>query len=214
MSEPEWPEAKFLQHPLGELDIDAYCSQFPRDPSTRVFGEKSTGYLESIQAGLNADILFDAPKFVVVLREPSARAVSHYRFTHAAGHEPLPIAEALTEESERRPWPRSSISVSPYHYIRRGVYVDYLRPWLERWDRSRMFVAIHERLIASPEALTDLEDFLGVSRRDHDRPGRVNRTHSPMSTDELDAMARLAPTYSEANDQLRDLLDDPIDEWA
>ena len=213
MAQPEFPESRILLKPPEEFDRNTFCARFSNDPSIRAFGEKSTSYLESIDAGVSADILFNEPRFVAVLREPAARAMSHYRYTRAGGLENLPFIDALTEDAEQRSWSRASVSVSPFHYVRRGKYVEYLRPWLERWDSSRIFVAIHERLLASPDHLTDLESFLGVSRTRHPIPGLVNAAKNPMSGFEADIHGTLRSAYAEVNDQLRELLNDPIDEW-
>ena len=213
MAQPESPESRILLQPSEEFDWDTFCGHFPNDPTIQAFGEKSTSYLESIDAGVSADAIFKEPRFVVVLREPAARAMSHYRYTRAAGLEDLPIIDALTEDAEQRSWSRASVSVSPFHYVGRGKYVEYLLPWLERYDSSRMFVAIHERLLASPDHLGDLESFLGVSRIRHPIPGLVNAAKDPMPGFDAEIQRSLRSNYAEANDQLRELLNDPIEEW-
>lgn len=213
MAQPETPESKILLRPPRDIDVAAFYERFPDDPLVHRFGEKSTSYLDSEEAGITADLVFDEPKYVAVLREPVARAISHYRFTQANGREVLTMADAFTDLAESREWSRDSISVSPYHYLRRGKYVEYLRPWMKRWGPDRVFVAIHERLLADPEHLAELEHFLGVTRADRTLPGIVNAAAVGTDLIPTGIVGDLEVRFAAANDELRDLLDDPIDEW-
>ena len=68
---------------------------------------------------------------VVVLRDPVERAVSNWRFSTENGLETRPLEDGAAREPGRpAPWDPAVTSVSPFAYLERGRYVDYLEPWV------------------------------------------------------------------------------------
>lgn len=164
MAKPLRPEPKFFlvdeQYAKG---LDFYDREYFSDPGARVRGEKSTSYLESeVAAARLAEMLPSAP-LVVVLRDPVRRAISNYRFTAQHGHDDLPIAEALRASATgERTWDRSRFSVSPYAYVPRGRYVEYLERFTRHVPRERLCVVIFEELVCDPAVIAGLYERLGA----------------------------------------------------
>lgn len=164
MAKPLRPEPKFfLDDRLYAKGLDFYETEYFSDPAARLLGEKSTSYLESeIAAARLAKTLPSSP-LVVVLRDPVQRAISNYRFTAQHGHEELPLAEALRASQTRgRRWDRERFSVSPYAYVPRGRYVDFLERYARHVPREHLSVVLFEELTQDPAVIAGLYERLGV----------------------------------------------------
>ncbi len=139
MARPARPEPKvFLSDELTARGIDWYRqTYFAHATSERVWGEKSTSYLEDDEAAHRARRMLGDAQIVVQLRDPVARAVSNWRFSTSHGLEDRPLDRALEENLEgARSWDRDATSVSPFAYLERGRYIDYLGPWLTSFPTS------------------------------------------------------------------------------
>lgn len=163
MAEPARPEPKvFLApDPPGHAAYDA--AYFGHADEGDLLGEKSTSYLEDVACGERAvAVLGHDVRFLVQVRDPVARAVSHWRFSTDHGFENRGLTEALTANLDGPlPWDPARTSVSPYAYLERGRYADYLRPWLERWP-GRVRVQFLEDLAATPRVIAATYAWLGV----------------------------------------------------
>ena len=110
-------------------------------------------------------------RFVVILRDPVERAISHFLHTRRTGHEPLDLAAALDAEPARLDrvaadgW-RGAVAhdVARQHsYLARSRYGEQLERWFEHVPRERVHVLRTEDLAARPEQeLAAVTDFLGL----------------------------------------------------
>lgn len=207
MAKPARPEPKFFLDPEKcrrglawyEATYFAGAEAFP------VHGEKSTSYLESEAAAERAAGMLPAAHVLVMLRNPIDRAISNWRLSTTAGLEDLPLEQALTDNLERtRLWDRSTTSVSPFAYLERGRYVDYLIPW-QRYFAGRLHVLFLEEFAANSDAVArvyrtiDVDPtFQPVSLRT-----RVNAAESPVPAIEPSLAQRLRGYFEESNDRLR-----------
>ncbi|GIU85366.1 MAG: deacetylase sulfotransferase [Acidimicrobiales bacterium] len=105
---------------------------------------------------------------VAVLRDPVARAFSHYHHSVRKGHETLSFEEALEAEDDRLAGPPdpavpSSIDLHRrYSYFARGCYARQLERWNEHFPREQLLVVFHQDLV---------EDWEGTLRRIQDHVG-------------------------------------------
>lgn len=164
MAKPMYPEPKFfLDDALYARGPRYYEAEFFSEPETRVRGEKSTSYIEYEVAARRMRETFPEAVAVVVLRDPVRRAVSNYRFTSQHGHEDMPLAEALrASASGERTWDRARFSVSPFAYLERGRYVDYLETWARHLPPEQIHVVFFEEMVADGFGLEALFRRLGV----------------------------------------------------
>jgi hypothetical protein len=144
-----------VPYPVGRVDsLDAYERLF--DPAFAVRGEASPGYSnhprrEGVPERIEA--LLPEVKLVYIVRDPIARAVSHYQMQVGLSEERRPAAEALTDLSE----PRTS-------YLQPGLYATQLELYLRRFPQERILVVDQADLRADrAPTLRQIFDFLGVT---------------------------------------------------
>lgn len=216
MAKPLRPEPKFFLEPDAVTrGLETYhATYFGHRPNARVHGEKGTSYIESEEAARRIVEVLPAPKIVMLFRDPIARAVSNYRFSVDNGLEALPLAEALTEEAEARPYDRSRISASPFGYLRRGLYIEYLEMYLKYVPRDKVFIGVFEELVRDGNTFESLCAFLGIgsSRRQlRTRPVNASEGEEP-ELSEADII-RLRTYYLPTVDRLERFLGRRINAW-
>ncbi len=165
MAQPVKPEPKFfITDALYQQGIEYYERQyFQRKDGIILRGEKSTSYIEVEKAAQRISTHFPNARIIFILRDPIERAISNYWFSVKNGLEKLPIEQAfMMEESRREQFDPSVVSVSPFAYLRRGRYIDYLEMYTKYFSRDQIFIAIQEKITHSKELLRELYTFLGV----------------------------------------------------
>jgi hypothetical protein len=218
MARPSRPEPKvFLDRDRWRRGLQWYRGTYfdaalADRPAAQLLAEKSTSYLEHASAAAAAAEVLGSAEIVVLLRDPVERAISNWRFSAANGLEDRPLERALRENLVRaRPWDPQTTSVSPYAYLERGRYVEYLRPWLERFPTT-LHSRFTEELVGCPDALGDLYGALGVnpSFRPTGLDERVNAAGgiAPKLDEELQAEVRAY--FSDSDAKLRELLGRPL----
>lgn len=208
MAQPARPEPKvFLASNVVERGLEWYEATYFADvTSESLLGEKSTSYLEDATAAERAAAVLGSVPIVVQLRDPVVRAVSNWRFSSANGLERRPLHQALEENLEGPTvWEPGRTSVSPYAYLERGRYVDYLQPWFTVFPGT-MNVRFLEEL--SDDSLAELYNRLGVDPTfvppRPDRPARKSEGPAPILPAEL--LSRLRAYFGPADERLRELL--------
>ncbi|NVK58098.1 MAG: sulfotransferase domain-containing protein [Alteromonadaceae bacterium] len=131
-----------------ELGFDWYKANFPN--GTKLTGEATPDYLYLDQA--RSRITADLPKttrFVVILRDPVKRLVSHYFHARRLGYEDLRLEEALNQESDRIGLHGDQLAGHPlekrsfrhaYSYFDRGLYDVQLEKWFSVVPRDQFYV--------------------------------------------------------------------------
>ncbi|MPZ61058.1 MAG: hypothetical protein GEU93_07135 [Propionibacteriales bacterium] len=207
MARPSRPEPKiFMSEELAGRGLDWYRKTYFEHATTEaLLGEKSTSYLESGEAAGRAAATLGSAEIVVQLRDPVARAVSNWRFSTAHGLENRPLATALEENLQGpRAWDPALTSVSPYAYLERGRYIDYLEPWLAGFP-GRAHVRFLEELVDGWSPVQDLYEALGVDPK-FQPPGEVERVNASEGPEpELDAglVRRLREYFAPSDRRLR-----------
>jgi hypothetical protein len=158
---------------------------------------------------------YPSMRLIAVLRDPVARAYSHYSHQVRMGHESRTFAEAIACEEEllapelERMLADESYDSRPYRlfsYVTRGLYLDQLERWLRVFPREQLLVLASEDLFERPaETLPAVLRFLGLPPRPgltlpHERRGG----YDPVIPD--DAAERLAVVYEEPNRRLYEFL--------
>ncbi|GAA4999701.1 sulfotransferase [Pseudoluteimonas lycopersici] len=163
MAKPMRPEPKYFIRPRANDDLAEYRATFFAGADAQWFGEKSTSYIEYPEAAERISRLLPDATLFFMLRDPVERAISNYRFSHGNGLEPLSIERALDAEAGRiAEGGSAATSVSPYAYVARGRYVDYLEPWFAHFPASRIHLLVAERLVGSRDGLRDVFARLGL----------------------------------------------------
>lgn len=137
-----------------------------------VVGEASPYYLFHPLAPRRAAALLPRARIIAVLRDPVARAYSHYQMEVAQGHEPLGFVEALDAEPERLAGELERIERDPsyaafafrnFSYQARGDYLEQLRRWYDAYPAEQILVLRSEDLFADPaRVVAQTLEFLGL----------------------------------------------------
>ncbi len=220
MAHPVKPEPKFFMNDeLVAKGLDYYRqTYFGEKPGALLYGEKSTSYIEIERAAQHVSTYLPDAKFVFVLRNPVERAVSNYWFSVKHGVETLPIEAALHQESERmHAYDASKISVSPFAYLKRGHYMEYLDVYLRYFPREQIHVLIYEQMVAGLEPIQDLYRFLGVDA-DFDPPSRHQRINAndvrPADPIAPELQVYMEQHFAASNQALAHWLGRDIPEWG
>ncbi|MFP4475807.1 MAG: sulfotransferase domain-containing protein [Desulfatibacillaceae bacterium] len=160
-----------LNHEKG---VNWYRARFPLALAARriAVGEASPYYMVHPHVPGRLHGLLPSARLILLLRDPTQRAVSHYFHEHRKGREPLPIMQALEAEEERiaGEWERmvadpsyTSRAHQSFSYKQRGHYAEQIERYLEYFDRKQTLVLQSERLFTDPAATVgEVCRFLGV----------------------------------------------------
>lgn len=208
LARPRRPEPKvFLDEEIlargAEWYLEAY---FPHRAQARVLAEKSTSYLDHPEAIARVVATLDAPRVLAQLRDPVARAVSHWRFSSEHGVEERPLVDALRESlTAEAPWDASRFSTSPFAYLSRGRYAESLRPWLDAFGERGRVQFLEEDGAAARRSLFG---WLGVdpAPAQYDPPDPANASAGPAPELPAGLVARLRDYFEDSDQELRDLV--------
>jgi hypothetical protein len=149
-------------------------------------------------------------RLIAVLRDPVARAWSHYQYEVSHAREPLPFMAALDAERERVDGEEEKIVADPRYvsdehrhhaYLQRGHYFEQLSDVYRYFPPDQLLVLQSEALFARPvEQLSRVWDFLGLRQV-------VLEDLTPMKqgrgrTIPAEAVSRLEEYYQPHNDKL------------
>jgi len=213
MARPARPEPKvFLSEEASARGREWYvATYFGHADGARLLGEKSTSYLEYAEAADRAARVLGDPAILVVLRDPVRRARSHWAFSTDHGYEDRPLAEVLERNLEGPlPWTPGRTSVSPYAYLERGRFTDYLGPWLDRFGDD-VTIAFLDELVAEQSARDELFERLGVDPAlGTPPPEPVNASNQPAAELDDALLARLREYFRDSDQALADLVGRPL----
>lgn len=217
MATPPQPEPKvFLSDELTDRGVDFYHrTWFAHARGEGLYGEKSTSYLEFPEAAHRARRMLGDPLVVAQFRDPVDRAISNWKFSTQHGLEQRPIEEAFARNLDGPlPWDPSLSSVSPFAYLERGRYVDYLMPWLDLYG-DRMRVQFLEEI--DEASILDLCRFLEIDPAGMDLPdqaqGTVNASDGADPSLPADLETALRDYFRDSDRRLAEVLGRPVP-WA
>jgi Sulfotransferase domain len=214
---PSWKEVSFFDRHWWRGER-WYRGQFPLRSGGRLVGEASPSYLFHPLAPERVHALVPEVRLVALLRDPVARAYSHYQHEVALGREPLSFEDALDAEEERTRGEVERLVADPrgfsrpwwdHTYAARGLYAEQLERWLAVFPREQLLVVRTEDLGERPVGTyASILDFLGARKHMLDEYPRVfERDYSPMRED---TRAALAERFAEPNRRLEALLGRPM----
>jgi Sulfotransferase family len=144
-------------HPSQEL---AHVAEYIADPdeylrlysgSTRfpAIGDASPSYLWDTKAPQRIHQVCPQARIIILLRDPVARAHSHYLMDVRAHIESLPFGEALRCDFARKEkgWWQSHL------YVESGLYHDQVLRYLETFGRAQVLILLFDELVKRPREL-------------------------------------------------------------
>jgi hypothetical protein len=203
--------------------VDWYRAHFPlsasQDRARRREGDlvgvdATPYYLFHPAAPARAAATVPNAKLVVLLRDPVARAYSHFQKMRRTKVEQLSFAAALDAEDERLAGEAERLLADPryrsfqhlhHSYVSRGLYADQLERWLAHFPPERLFVAFAEEFFARPQQVyAQVLAHLGLPAWEPPQFPNYNPGGHTGIDDET--RAGLAARFAEPNERLRRLL--------
>lgn len=153
-------------------------------------------------------------RFICVLREPVARAYSHYLMERARGYEHRTFEQAIARElASWQRWESAVVEGTRFHwdhsrhvYLRRGLYAEQLQRWFKSVGRDRILILGNAAMRRNPSRTFDsVCRFLDISPGmiKLDEVHSVSTRGSPM---EETTRCRLDNWYVDSNNKLEELL--------
>ena len=220
-------ETEYFTRSYGE-GLDWYRSHFTLRRRGLSF-EATPDYLFHPLAP--ARVATDLPecRLVVLLREPAARARSHWQHMTRIGFEHLSFVDALAAEPDRtfddmaRLEAGEPVVAGPllrYSYRARGYYADQLERWFTVFDRDRVLIVRSEDLFRDPattlhrvERFVGLDPWLPDTFANWSVPTLEDDRGAELGYHERLALERLRAGYRDANLRLAELTGEP-DWWT
>lgn len=168
VKEPKFFARERLLVPFRLLDVhsplitdwDSYSGLFQTVDREKAIGEASTAYLYHHETAIREikKHLGDDVRIVIILRNPTHRAFSHYLLMKRAGLEHLSFEEAIARDEDRR---KSGKYIPALVYVSYGLYCKCVEAYLESFPQVK--ICIYDDLKMDPVSfMKDLYEFLGV----------------------------------------------------
>ena len=161
-------------------------------------------------------------KLIVLLRDPVARAYSHYHYERHRGFETEPIEVAIGLEDERLAGEEERIRAEPgyvsaahrhHSYLARGLYFEQIRRVYALFPERQVLILPSERLYTQPEAaMRQVLGFLGLQPAGAMRFDPVKAVRYDPITPSV--RERLAEYYAEPNRRLFEYLNVAYPSWT
>jgi hypothetical protein len=220
---PSFKEVSFFDrhYASGERWYRAHMPARPRQWVARrrhgrwpLVGEASPSYLFHPLAPERVAALLPHARLIAVLRDPVARAFSHYQHEVALGREPLSFEDALAAEEERMQGEADRMTRDPTYfsdawwnhtYVARGRYAEQLERWFSVFPGDQVLVLFSNELLQQPaETYARVLEFLGVGSHELTSYPRIfSRDYGEMSPA---TRSQLEDAFAGPNTELASLL--------
>jgi hypothetical protein len=155
----------------SQVTTSWYRSHFPiratMSPGSMTY-EATPKYLCHQSSAKRIAKLIPGARLIIMLRNPSDRAISHYFHTRTNSADPESLHSAMLEDMRRCSTLESSAGATTHHadytsYVGRGLYLPQIERYMDHFGRQDIHVINSERYFADPgPVLSCLFEFLGV----------------------------------------------------
>lgn len=168
-----------------EKGIQFYNNLFSSEkPQATVFGESSTTYFASESAIERIRETLEAPRFIILLRDPVERVISHYRWMYALGLENRMFLKAI-EKSGYGFDPNVNVGGNYMSYLEFSLYSKWVARWQEVFGIDNVLILKTDDLKAAPfSVVNNCCSFLGINKFIWDLPTEQNRTEDVLAKSE------------------------------
>lgn len=169
--------------------------------------DASPSYLVHTRAADRAHQTVPDARVIALLRDPVARAWSHFRLRRAKGTEKRTFHDLVEEEANGETNALCAFGhVSDISIVGAGLYAAQLWPWFNEFGRDRVLVVKAEQLFGDDSTLLRVQEFVGLAPTEV----RLHRLNiAPAHTDDHaddHATARLREFYRPSNEELFSLI--------
>lgn len=199
-----------------ESGFEYYKSLFPFCSKSNLLFESTPDYLDHPLVPKRIYSVKPNTKFIVVLRNPSERAFSHYKHVQGYNNElkKLNFKEALQLENKMITHALDNLDYDPYNsaralynygFLRKGYYAKHIKHWFNYFSESQFHFLDFNDLISNNENTFDsLYKFLDIQKEARVFP----KYNTALYESEMDNELRqiLNNHFSEKNLELYSLL--------
>jgi len=157
-----------------------YLKLFRNITTEKAAGEVSNSYLFSHRAAANIRQEIPAAKIIMMLRNPSERAWSHYLANLRDGKTYLPFMDEIKKDAGKNPkgWGRS------YLYLEMGLYYAQVKRYMDLFPAGQLKIFLYDDFKKDPgDVMNQLFEFIGVPSMSGDLfREKFNRARSPVSS--------------------------------
>jgi hypothetical protein len=129
--------------------LDWYGSHFNDISKALKAGEATPDYLYCSGVCERIKAVLPNVKLIVILRDPTERAWSHYWHNVRRGREPLSFAAALEQEAKRMKH-QDDVGRAHFAYVSRGHYIRRLHHYEQVFGRDQLCIVFLEDLVSDP----------------------------------------------------------------
>ncbi|XP_078376110.1 heparan sulfate glucosamine 3-O-sulfotransferase 3B1-like [Oculina patagonica] len=141
-----------------QLGLDWYREQMPKSLPGDITIEKTPAYFVTDKVPERLYQMSKTVKLIVIVRDPTERAISDYVQVSFKKHGILPSFEKFITKDKAEKVLRTSTST-----VQIGVYVEHLRKWLKFFPISQLHFVSGEELTSNPATeLQAVEKFLNI----------------------------------------------------
>ena len=189
-----------------------YRSRFPIARRGKITGESTPHMLYNpLSPQRAAAMLPPTTRYIVLLRDPVERAISHYWLSRRSGAETEDLATAISLEASRLAPEQDAFSNGRYSYahhkfsyVARGAYASQLKRWFGGVDQARILVLESELLFEDAHELDKLTEWLGLASF----PGPLPALNAAQRSEtDIAVVASLKEHFQPENEQLFALLE-------
>lgn len=149
----------FDREEIYQLGLNWYRSQMPPSLENHITIEKTPAYFVTSDAPRLVNKMSASVKLLVVVRDPTVRAISDYAQLLDKYHGKVrPFEEYVTEVSQH------SVQINIFSKIvNTGVYIAHLKNWLKYFPFEQIHFVNGEQLVKDPvQEIRHVEKFLGL----------------------------------------------------
>jgi len=142
----------------GVGDQGAYENLFQDASGAKAVGEASVSYLFYNNVGAKIHSLLPEAKIIIVLRDPTARAFSHYLMDRRLGYVNVPFDDIVRQNSNH---PLQNLYYQQSVLL--GMYYEQVKRYLELFGEKRVKIFLNDDLKTdTPGVVRSLFEFLEV----------------------------------------------------
>jgi hypothetical protein len=152
MIKPKVPETRFFFKERSKNEAHNFFSYNSEKNKENLIIEKSTSYIENEKALRQIKHTFENCIIIVIFRDPVVRAFSNYLFTKKNLGDNRSFIKAFYDEKEKP----DGVSVNPYDYRQRGLYINYLKLLESIFKREQLIFLTFEDMLKNHEKFFSL----------------------------------------------------------
>ena len=214
MAKPVFPEPKyFLNRKYNYLNYKSYLdTHFKHKKNEKILGEKGTSYIEHPETSILITKFLKKSKIIIALRNPVDRAISNYFFSLNNGLETRSIYDVFINQKPSPVYNRNT-SVSPFDYIKRGQYIDYIQRYLKPFSNDQILICFFEEFTTKINSQKEILNFLGSRTHDFTFFDKVINSSKKITTVDPIIKKKLNEYYLPFNEKLSLHLNKDLSIW-